>query len=160
MHGGDKGMLFKGGKVKSVKVEDEKDGGLAKTFKVVMIAASTNQCGKVYGQGMYVCLRKGCQVKHQRAVDLARGRNVMVVAKHEELGFASPTLEVTKMDTALIVEMLDKWVEIGSLIEAVYDPDSDNKVTLDDLDQLAGFKASFNNFCTPFKGKKMEEAGL
>jgi hypothetical protein len=56
--------------------------------------------------------------------------------------------------------MLDNWVEIGSLIEAVYDPDSDNKVTLDDLDQLAGFKASFNNFCTPFKGKKMEEAGL
>jgi hypothetical protein len=120
MHGGDKGFLFKGGKVKSLKVEDEKDGGLAKTFKVV----------------------------------------VMVVAKHEELGFASPTLKVTKMDTALIVEMLDKWVEIGSLIEAVYDPDSDNKVTLDDLDQLAGFKASFNNFCTPFKGKKMEEAGL
>jgi hypothetical protein len=134
MHGGDKGMLFKGWKVKSVKVEDEKDGGLTKTFKVVMIAASTNQCGKVYGQGTYVCLRKGCQVKHQRAVDLARGCNVMVVAKHEELGFVSPILEVTKMDTALIVELesrsetLDKWVEIGSLIEAVYDPDSDNKV--------------------------------
>ena len=78
MHGGDKGMLFKGGKVKSVKVEDEKDGGLAKTFKVVMIAASTNQCGKVYGQGTYVCLRKGCQVKHQRAVDLARGTGIRI----------------------------------------------------------------------------------
>jgi hypothetical protein len=69
------------------------------------------------------------------------------------------------MDVSLVVELesraekLDKWLEIWSLIEAVYDPASDHKATLADLNHLSGFKASFSNFRIPFKGKRMDDPG-